>query len=99
MLIKQLIGADKAAARTVNCDEGNFRRQSEAGATRNEQIERLMKSELAVLLTPELKAAAIANLENPGASIAELGAMMDPPISKSGMSHRLSKLLELAASL
>ncbi|MBP5775237.1 MAG: hypothetical protein J6W36_06030, partial [Clostridiales bacterium] len=24
---------------------------------------------------------------------------MDPPISKSGMSHRISKLLELAASL
>ena len=90
---------NRQVSRTVNCDEGNFRRQSEAGATRNEQIERLMKSELAVLLTPELKAAAIANLENPGASIAELGAMMDPPISKSGMSHRLSKLLELAASL
>ena len=43
--------------------------------------------------------AAKAGLENPGASIAELGAMMDPPISKSGMRHRLSKLLELASSL
>lgn len=85
--------------RTVNCDEGNFRRQTEAGATRNEQIDRLMRSELAVLLTPELKEAAQVSLENPGASIAELGKMMDPPISKSGMSHRISKLLELAASL
>ena len=51
------------------------------------------------MLTPELKEAAKANLENPGASIAELGAMMDPPISKSGMRHRISKLLELAAGL
>ena len=85
--------------RTVNCDEGNFRRQTEAGATRNEQIERLMRSELAAMLTPELKEAAQVSLENPGSSIAELGQMMDPPISKSGMSHRISKLLELAAGL
>ena len=90
---------NRQVSRTFNCDEGNFRRQSEAGATRNEQIERLMKSELAMRLSPELRAAATAHLENPGASIAELGAMMDPPISKSGMSHRLSKLLELAANL
>ncbi len=51
------------------------------------------------MLTPELKEAAQVSLENPGSSIAELGQMMDPPISKSGMSHRISKLLELAAGL
>ena len=90
---------NRQVSRTINCDEGNFGRQSEAGAARNEQIQKLMKSDLALRLTPELRAAAVANLENPGASIAELGAMMDPPISKSGMSHRLSKLLELASSL
>ena len=86
-------------SRTFNCDVGNSKRQSDAGAARNEQIEKLMKSDLAKCLTPELRAAAIANLENPGLSIAELGALMDPPISKSGMNHRLSKLLELAESL
>ena len=58
-----------------------------------------MRSELAAMLTPELKEAAQVSLENPGSSIAELGQMMDPPISKSGMSHRISKLLELAAGL
>ena len=90
---------NRQVSRTVNCDESNFRRQSEAGATRNEQIRHLMKSELAKCLTPELKAAAEATLSNPGLSIAELGALMDPPISKSGMNHRISKLLELAESL
>ncbi|MBE7069051.1 MAG: DNA-binding protein WhiA [Ruminococcaceae bacterium] len=90
---------NRQVSRTFNCDVGNSRRQSEAGASRNELIEKLMKSPLASNLTPELKEAAKANLENPGASIAELGAMMDPPISKSGMSHRLSKLLELAEGL
>ena len=90
---------NRQVSRTVNCDESNFRRQSEAGANRNEQIRRLMKSELAKCLTPELKEAAEATLANPGSSIAELGALMDPPISKSGMNHRISKLLELAESL
>ena len=90
---------NRQVSRTVNCDESNSRRQSEAGASRNEQIRRLMKSDLAKCLTPELKAAAEATLANPGSSIAELGALMDPPISKSGMNHRISKLLELAEGL
>ena len=47
----------------------------------------------------ELKEAARVNLENPGASIAELGKLMDPPIGKSGMNHRLNKLLEIANGL
>jgi len=90
---------NRQVSRTFNCDVGNSRRQSEAGASRNEQMEKLMKSPLANSLTPELREAAIKCLENPGSSIADLGAMMDPPISKSGMSHRISKLLELASSL
>ena len=90
---------NRQVSRTVNCDESNSRRQSEAGAARNEQIRRLMKSDLAKCLTPELKAAAEATLANPGSSIAELGALMDPPISKSGMNHRILKLLELAEDL
>ena len=90
---------NRQVSRTLNCDNGNLKRLTEAGVTRNEQIEKLMNSDLAKRLTPELREAALANLANPGASIAELGAMMDPPISKSGMSHRISKLLELAADL
>ena len=85
--------------RAVNCDEGNTRRLAEAAANRNELIKRLMESSKAVRLTPELVSAAKANLENPGASIAELGAMMNPPIGKSGMNHRLRKLIEIAEAI
>lgn len=90
---------NRQVSRTVNCDESNSRRQSEAGVSRNRKINSLLRSDMAKNLTPELRAAAEATLENPGASIAELGAMMDPPISKSGMNHRISKLLELAENL
>ena len=34
--------------------------------------------------------------ENPEASLTELAAMMDPPISKPAMNHRLKKLVSMA---
>lgn len=85
--------------RAVNCDEGNTKRQAEAAAVRNELITKVMNSGLASKLSPELREAAKANMENPGASLAELGAMMDPPIGKSGMRHRLDKIAEFARNL
>ena len=85
--------------RTLNCDSGNTKRQAEAGAVRNELISKLMASPEAASLPAELREAARVNLENPGASIAELGKLMDPPIGKSGMNHRIQKLLEIAKSL
>ena len=86
-------------ARVMNCDNGNARRLADAAASRNNLIKKLMKSPKAAKLTPELKQAAEMALANPGASIAELGQMMNPPIGKSGMSHRLSKLTEIAKTL
>ena len=85
--------------RAVNCDEGITKRQAEAAAARNEYIKKIMESGMVNKLAPELREAAKAQFENPGASIAELGAMMDPPIGKSGMKHRLAKIAEFAKSL
>ena len=34
--------------------------------------------------------------ENPEASIAELAALCDPPVTKSCLNHRLRKIIELA---
>ena len=93
---KELMGS---VVRTVNCDSANTRRQAEAGAMRNELITRLMNSDKAASLPAELIEAARVHMDNPGLSIADLGKMMDPPLGKSGMNHRLSKLLEIAKAL
>ena len=85
--------------RIVNCDSGNSARQSNASAVRYTLIKKLMESPEAGKLPPELKEAAEVSLTNPGASIAELGKLMDPPIGKSGMNHRLMKLTDLANNL
>lgn len=89
----------KQITREVNCDDGNTRRQAEAGAERFELFGKLLESSKADDLPEELLAAARASIENPGASIAELGNMMNPPISKSGMNNRLRKLMKIAEDL
>jgi len=85
--------------RTMNCDTANAGRQAEAGARRNEAFQKIKGSDEYKKLPQELRDALNIHLENPGASIAELGKMMDPPIGKSGMNHRLNKLLEIANGL
>ena len=47
-------------------------------------------------LPEKLLQAAVAREENPEASLTELAAMMDPPITKPAMNHRLKKLVALS---
>ena len=47
-------------------------------------------------LPVKLLQAAIAREENPEASLTELAAMMDPPITKPAMNHRLKKLVAMS---
>jgi len=85
--------------RMVNCDTANAVRQAEAGARRGERLQALLLGEEAARLPQELKDAAEVLIDNPGLSIKELGEMMDPPISKSGMHHRLRKLEKYAEEM
>ena len=43
-----------------------------------------------------MKQAAAAREQNPSASLTELAAMMEPPITKPAMNNRMKKLLLLA---
>ncbi|MBR1796415.1 MAG: DNA-binding protein WhiA [Clostridiales bacterium] len=85
--------------RAVNCDSGNTGRQAEAAVRRGELIGKLLASPEAEKLPKSLYEAAVVHQQNPGASIAELGSMMNPPIGKSGMNHRLTRLLEIAEGM
>ena len=44
----------------------------------------------------KMKQAAIAREQNPSASLSELAAMMEPPITKPAMNNRMKKMLQLA---
>ena len=47
-------------------------------------------------LSAELEQTARLRLENEDISLAELARLHEPPISKSGLNHRLEKICELA---
>lgn len=87
------------ANRIANCDNGNLSRLADASARRERLIAKLLASSEAERLPENLYEAAIIHQQNPGASIAELGKMMNPPIGKSGMNHRLMRLIEIAENL
>lgn len=83
--------------RVVNCDNANSTRIAHTSARQLELLHQLEKSGLMSRMPEELMLAARARLEHPDLSLKELGEVMNPPLGKSGMNHRLKKL-ELKAA-
>lgn len=82
--------------RRCNCDEANTSKVVEAAQEQLAAIRSLHGKALLAQLPQKLQQAAAARLENPEASLTELAAMMEPPITKPAMNHRLKKLVQLA---
>lgn len=85
--------------RVTNCETANLTKTVEAVRRQTQAIERLERVGMLPTLPAALQEAARLRLENPELSLSELGAMMSPPLSRSGMNHRLQKLMELAGAL
>ena len=62
-------------------------------------VRRLEAADMLTRLPDELRETAMLRAENPTASLAALGNRCSPPVSKSGMNHRLEKIERLAAEL
>lgn len=82
--------------RRCNCDEANTSKVVEAAQEQLTAIRALRQTGQYANLPAKLAQAAAAREENPEASLTELAAMMEPPITKPAMNHRLKKLVELA---
>lgn len=82
--------------RRCNCDEANTSKVVEAAQEQLLAIRLLKETGKYQNLPIKLQQAANARLENPEASLTELAAMMEPPISKPAMNHRLQKLLKMS---
>ena len=57
-----------------------------------------MESDRLYDLPEELQQVALLRMANPELSLAELGKLLMPPLSRSGVNHRLQKLEKLAES-
>lgn len=82
--------------RRCNCDDANTSKVVEAAQEQLAAIRTLAEAGLLEKLPEKLLSAAKARLENPEASLTELAAMMQPPITKPAMNHRLKKLIQTA---
>ena len=82
--------------RRCNCDEANTSKVVEAAQEQLAAIRVLVDLGMVEQLPKKLQQAIHARLQNPEASLTELAAMMEPPITKPAMNHRLKKLLDLA---
>ena len=82
--------------RRCNCDDANISKVVEAAQEQLIAIRVLQEKNLYDNLPAKLMQAAVAREKNPEASLTELAAMMEPPITKPAMNHRLKKLVQMA---
>lgn len=82
--------------RRCNCDEANTSKVVEAAQEQLNAIRIIHQRGLIESLPAKLQQAAEARVNNPEASLTELAAMMNPPISKPAMNSRLKRLLQVA---
>lgn len=82
--------------RRCNCDDANTSKVVEAAQEQLVAIRVLRDRGVVERLPLKIKQAIEAREKNPEASLSELASMMDPPISKPAMNHRLKKLVAMA---
>ena len=87
------------ANRIANCETNNIDRAVSASISQITLIEELINKGLISLLPDELERTARFRMENKDMSLSQLAGAITPPISKSGLSHRLKKITEMAENI
>lgn len=82
--------------RIVNCETANLNKTINASIEQVEAIRKLKSSGKFEKMDEPLKEIAQLRLENPNASLIELGKMLKNPVGKSGVNYRLKKIVEIA---
>lgn len=82
--------------RQVNCDTANISKTVSAAIEQINDIKLISETKGLESLSVELQQTAKLRLENPEMPLKELGELMNPPVGKSGVNHRLKKLRSIA---
>lgn len=85
--------------RRVNCETANTNKAAKASGKHLVAIKKIRKAKKWDKLPDVLKEIAALREEFPEDSLKELGEKTDPPIGKSGVNHRLNRIIEIAESL
>ncbi|MBQ4629695.1 MAG: DNA-binding protein WhiA [Clostridia bacterium] len=82
--------------RKMNCDTANMTKTLDAAFKQAQAIEKLKNLGVLDQLNDSLKEVAELRIKHKELGLKELGEMMNPPLGKSGVNHRLRKLMEEA---
>ena len=85
--------------RLVNCETANLNKTINASVKQIEDINKIKKAGKFNELPETLKEIAEVRINNPEMSLIELGKLLDKPIGKSGVNHRLKKLSQISEEL
>ena len=99
MGIKMVKDIRNNANRVTNCESANIDKTVAAAAVHLDAVRKIEAHGGLALLPEELREVARLRLENPDMSLRELGETMDPPLSRSGINHRLRRIVEHADKL
>ncbi len=87
------------ANRASNCDEHNSEKMLNAADEQIEAIKLISIQRGLFTLPPGLQEIARLRLEHTSLSLNELGQLMDPPVGKSGVNHRMRRLMDIAKEI
>lgn len=85
------------ANRTANCETANIERTVKASYAHIEAVEKIERAKGLDYLKDDLKEMAILRRDNPEASLSELSRLSG--MSRSGVNHRLKRIVEIADSI
>ena len=85
--------------RQVNCETANIKKTVATSVRQIDDIDFIIQNKGIDYLPEKLQDIAWVRKENPDASLQELGEMLDPPLGKSGVNHRLRKICQIAQEL
>ncbi|MBQ7548955.1 MAG: DNA-binding protein WhiA [Clostridia bacterium] len=82
--------------RKMNFESANLSRVIDAGLVQAHAIKLLKDNKALDTLEDSLRELAVLRYENPDMSLKQLGEALSTPLSRSGVNHRLSKIVKLA---
>ena len=84
------------ANRAINCEIANMGKTAKAAAAQYEAIREMIEEDRLRLLPVELQQTAHLRYDNPELTLKDLAALHNPPLTKSGLNHRLQKIVDFA---
>lgn len=99
MGIKMVKSVRNRINRQINFETANISRTVTASLSQVNAIKKIRESAMFDSLPEQLKEVALLREENPDMSLDELRELMQGQISRSGVNHRLNKLIQIAESI